>query len=77
MDTAGKNSKKVAEYIQNQLKEDEGHDQLTMGEYASGYRLGTLSANQWRTRWGHLLEKRLNGESLFKVLEGFAVSHLS
>ena len=33
MDTAGKNTKKIAEYIQNQLKEDELHDQLTLKEY--------------------------------------------
>lgn len=33
VDTAGKNTKKIAEYIQNQLKEDELHDQLTLKEY--------------------------------------------
>ena len=33
MDTVAKNSKKIIEYIQNQLKEDELHDQLTMREY--------------------------------------------
>ena len=32
MDTVRKNLKKVAEYIQNKLKEDELHDQLTMRE---------------------------------------------
>ncbi len=37
VDTAGKNPKKVAEYIQNQLKEDEGHDQLTIGEYTDSF----------------------------------------
>ncbi len=33
MDTVAKNLKKIIEYIQNQLKEDELHDQLTMREY--------------------------------------------
>ncbi len=30
MDTAGKNARKIAEYIQNQLKEDALSDQLTL-----------------------------------------------
>ena len=33
MDTVEKNPKKITEYIQNQLKEDELHDQLIMREY--------------------------------------------
>ena len=33
VDTIGKNEKKIAEYIQNQLKEDQLHDQLTLKEY--------------------------------------------
>ena len=33
VDTAGKNTKKIAEYIQNQLKEDKLQDQLTFREY--------------------------------------------
>ena len=33
VDTAGKNTKKIAEYIQNQLKEDQIHDQMTLREY--------------------------------------------
>ena len=33
VDTAGKNAKRIAEYIQNQLKEDQLHDQLTIREY--------------------------------------------
>ena len=33
MDTAGKNTKKIAEYIQNQLKEDQLTDQMTLKEY--------------------------------------------
>ena len=37
MDTAGKNTKKIAEYIQNQLKENELHDQLTLKEYADPF----------------------------------------
>lgn len=37
VDTAGKNMKKTAEYIQNQLKEDELHDQLTLKEYVDPF----------------------------------------
>ena len=37
MDTAGKNAKKIAEYIANQLKEDEIHDQMTMKEYTDPF----------------------------------------
>lgn len=33
MDTAGKNAKKIAEYIQNQLQEDQLQDQLSIKEY--------------------------------------------
>ena len=33
VDTAGKNTKKIADYIANQLKEDQIHDQITMKEY--------------------------------------------
>ncbi len=33
VDTAGKNAKKIAEYIQNQLEEDKLQDQLTIKEY--------------------------------------------
>ena len=33
MDTAGKNAKTIAEYIQNQMKEDQIHDQMTLKEY--------------------------------------------
>mgnify|MGYP000983013288 FL=1 len=33
VDTAGKNAKKIAEYIQSQLKEDQMHDQMTRKEY--------------------------------------------
>jgi len=33
VDTAGKNAKKIQEYIQNQLKEDQLHDQMTMREH--------------------------------------------
>ncbi len=33
VDTAGKNAKKIAEYIQNQLKEDQISDQMTLKEY--------------------------------------------
>ena len=37
VDTAGKNTKKIAEYIQNQLKEDELHGQLTLKEYTDPF----------------------------------------
>ena len=33
MNTAGKNAKKIAEYIQNQLKEDQIGEQMTIKEY--------------------------------------------
>ena len=33
VDTAGKNAKKIAEYTQNQLKEDQIEDQMTLKEY--------------------------------------------
>ena len=33
IDTADKNAKKIAEYIQNQLKEDQVEGQMTMKEY--------------------------------------------
>ena len=33
IDTADKNAKKIAEYIQNQLKENQVEDQMTMKEY--------------------------------------------
>ena len=32
LDTAGKNTSRIAEYIANQLKEDESGEQLTMSE---------------------------------------------
>lgn len=33
VDTVGKNAKKIQEYIQNQLKEDNEYDQMTLKEY--------------------------------------------
>jgi len=33
VDTTGKNAKRIAEYIQNQLKEDQVNEQLTFKEY--------------------------------------------
>lgn len=33
VDTVGKNEKRIAEYIQNQLQEDKVHEQLSMKEY--------------------------------------------
>jgi putative transposase len=33
VDTAGKNAKKIQEYIQNQLNEDQVSDQITLKEY--------------------------------------------
>ena len=33
VDTAGKNTKRIAEYIKNQLKEDQLHDQMTIGDW--------------------------------------------
>ena len=37
VDTAGKNAKKIAEYIENQLKEDMIHDQMAMKEYVDPF----------------------------------------
>ena len=37
VDTAGKNTKKIAEYIQNQLKEDQISDQMTLKEYVDPF----------------------------------------
>lgn len=37
VDTAGKNTKKIAEYIQNQLKEDRVSDQMTLKEYVDPF----------------------------------------
>ncbi|MDD4377834.1 MAG: IS200/IS605 family transposase [Eubacteriales bacterium] len=34
VDTAGKNAKRIQEYIRNQLKEDKIDDQMTLKEYA-------------------------------------------
>ena len=36
-DTAGKNTKRIAEYIQNQLKEDQINDQMTLKEYVDPF----------------------------------------
>lgn len=33
VDTAGKNAKKIQEYIQHQLDEDKAGEQLTMGNF--------------------------------------------
>ena len=33
MDTVGKNKAKIAEYIRDQLKEDQIHDQMTLREF--------------------------------------------
>ena len=33
VDTAGKNTKRIAEYIKHQLDEDEAAEQMTMGKF--------------------------------------------
>ena len=33
VDTVGKNSKRIAEYVKNQLKEDMMYDQISIKEY--------------------------------------------
>lgn len=38
VDTAGKNAKKIAEYIKNQLEEDKLQDQLTFREYEDPFK---------------------------------------
>ena len=40
VDTAGKNRKKIAKYIRNQLEEDKVLDQVTMKEFADPFRGG-------------------------------------
>ncbi len=40
VDAAGKNAKKIKEYIQHQLDEDKGLDQLTMKEFVDPFRGG-------------------------------------
>ena len=37
MDTAGKNAKKIEEYIRNQLQEDLEYDQMTIKEYVDPF----------------------------------------
>lgn len=43
VDTAGKNAKRIAEYIKNQLKEDMLEDQITMKEYIDPFTGGKES----------------------------------
>ena len=38
VDTAGKNTKKIAEYIRHQLEEDKLHDQMTLREYEDPFK---------------------------------------
>ena len=38
VDTVGKNAKKIQEYIQNQLKEDNEYDQMTLKEYIDPFK---------------------------------------
>ena len=38
VDTAGKNTKKIAEYIRNQLEEDKLHDQMILREYEDPFK---------------------------------------
>ena len=37
MDTVGKNKTKIAEYIRDQLKEDQIHDQMTLREFVDPF----------------------------------------
>ena len=37
VDTAGKNANRIKEYIQNQLKEDQIYDQMTLREYENPF----------------------------------------
>ena len=37
VDTAGKNAKKIEEYIRNQLQEDLEYDQMTIKEYVDQF----------------------------------------
>lgn len=40
VDTAGKNAKKIEEYIRNQLKEDYIHDQMSIKEFSDPFTAG-------------------------------------
>ena len=37
VDTVGKNKTKIAEYIRDQLKEDQIHDQMTLREFVDPF----------------------------------------
>ena len=41
VDTAGKNAKKIEEYIQKQLEEDKAGEQLTMGNFKTCLRVAS------------------------------------
>lgn len=43
MDTVGKNTKKIAEYIKNQLQEDRVYDQNSLIEYKAPFTRNKLS----------------------------------
>ena len=38
VDTVGKNEKKIAEYVRNQLKEDQMYDQISIKEYMDPFK---------------------------------------
>ena len=46
VDTAGKNAKKIQEYIQNQLKEDLEYDQMTLKEYIDQFTGEPVKSNR-------------------------------
>ena len=72
----GKNTKKIAEYIQNQLKEDELHDQLTLKEYTDPF---TGSSNPFAgVRPQNALQALLSIRALQAFLEatGYAGGYL-
>ena len=49
VDTAGKNAKKIEEYIRNQLQEDLEYDQMTIKEYVDPF-TGELAKRPYRTQ---------------------------
>ena len=46
VDTVGKNAKKIQEYIQNQLKEDEEYDQMSLKEYIDPFTGEPVKSNK-------------------------------
>ena len=59
VDTIGKNEKKIAEYIQNQLKEDMMEDQISLKEYI--VLLGSAQTTRKTGGFDYLFESNTRG----------------